>query len=111
MEFPDPPKKESGARANMTALSHLMTGGLSGFTYWHYKSDLCLSDVRSPTFFGDACEMMHRGDMIAVSAKDAGAILFVSWVRPGAVVTISLASCFAMEPKEETSESGLDLPK
>lgn len=77
-------------RADLRRLSSCLTGGLGGFTFWHYMSGVTLVDVRKPEFFGDACLMVRRGDFIAVSAVDGGALLFVREVGEGLVVTVPL---------------------
>lgn len=54
----------------------------NGFTLWHYRADR-LADVLLPGFWSDA-SMVQRGDHIAVSAEDGGAMLYVG--RLGVVV-------------------------
>ena len=49
-----------------------------GFALWHYKSGTdSLDDVARNDYFGDASDMMAVGDMVLVSSKSAGTIMFV----------------------------------
>jgi hypothetical protein len=59
-----------------------------GYTMWHYKANIptmsstlvppaSLAEVASPNFFLPAKDMLALGDMIAVSAADGGAMLYV----------------------------------
>jgi hypothetical protein len=75
--------------ADLRNLSSCMTGGRSGFTFWHYQTQdgTGLKDVRKPLFFKDATKMLRVGDMVAVSASDTCAILYVRVVQPDFVIT------------------------
>lgn len=62
------------ALRNLSALSFAQ-----GFTHWHYRApDLALASVTAQGFFNGAAGHMQPGDMIAVSASDGGAMLFVA---------------------------------
>ena len=62
-----------------------------GFTRWHYRAGTAgLNQVAHPGFFNDAADMFAAGDMVLVSAKDGGRVLFVTGTQDG-VVTAPLA--------------------
>ncbi len=82
-------------RARLRYLSQCMTGGLSGWTLWHYASDFALGQIADAGFFEDAADMLREGDFLAVSAKDGGALLYVQSIRGGGVVTQPMASADA----------------
>lgn len=50
-----------------------------GFTQWHYKSNTVLSDVTAPGFFDDALDILHPGDHVLISARDAGSNRYVRY--------------------------------
>lgn len=73
-----------------------------GFTMWHYRGHvetigatrsppIKLAEVGDAGFFDAARGMIQRGDMIAVSALDGGALLYVTAVDP-TVVVVPMAS-------------------
>jgi hypothetical protein len=50
----------------------------NGFTLWHYKTAVEMRETISlPGFFAAAGDMLTAGDIIMVSAKNGGAMLFV----------------------------------
>ena len=58
---------------NLAALGYAI-----GFTHWHYKAQANdLAEVRAPGFFDRAYDLMATGDMVTVSARNGGAVLFV----------------------------------
>ncbi|MCW3476587.1 hypothetical protein [Limobrevibacterium gyesilva] len=62
-----------------------------GFTLWHYKAGAAtLADAAADGFFDDATDMLAAGDMLMVSARDGGRVLFVAGTQ-GRVVTAALA--------------------
>jgi hypothetical protein len=89
---------EAPPRARLRHLSSCLTGGMTGWTLWHYLSDYTLAEVREPTFFADAERMIRAGDFLAVTASDAGGLLYVSEVGSGAVVTRLMASTLRETP-------------
>jgi hypothetical protein len=55
-----------------------------GFTLWHYKGHAgALADVAADGFFDEAVDMLAAGDMLMVSARDGGRVLFVASARDG----------------------------
>jgi hypothetical protein len=61
-----------------------------GFTLWHYRAGSTpLGKVAEAGFFNDAADMFDTGDMILVSAAEAGRVLFVTGTE-GGVVTAPL---------------------
>jgi hypothetical protein len=73
-----------------------------GFTLWHYRGNLPtlgatlvepaeLAEVRAPGFFDPAADMLAQGDMLLVSTRDTGAVLFVTGIE-GGVRTAALAA-------------------
>lgn len=71
-----------------------------GFTLWHYRANVpslgatlvqpaAMAEVVADGFFDPALDMLTPGDMVLVSAKDAGRVVFVvateGGVRVGAV--------------------------
>lgn len=72
-----------------------------GFTLWHYRANLptlgatlvqpaTLDEVCARGFFEPAADMLAQGDMLLVSTKDAGKLLFVSGTE-GGVRTAAMA--------------------
>jgi hypothetical protein len=62
-----------------------------GFTLWHYRAGaVSLDRVAEKGFFDDAADMFAAGDMVMVSAAEAGRVLFVSRTDSG-VATVPLA--------------------
>jgi hypothetical protein len=60
-----------------------------GFTLWHYKgAPGTLTDATTPGFFAGACDMLAAGDMVMISARDGGRVVFVTDARNG----VSLAA-------------------
>ena len=57
------------------------------FTLWHYKAETTLAESCSRGFFDDAGHMMAAGDMVLISAKDGGKVLFVA-DGPGTVCMV-----------------------
>ncbi len=50
----------------------------NGFTLWHYKTGCdAQADVDQARFFDDAGDMLAGGDMVMVSARDGGRMLYV----------------------------------
>jgi hypothetical protein len=58
---------------NLTAI-----GYGQGFTLWHYRPAHPDEPVTTPGFFDDVWDMLAVGDMIVISGKAGGQILFVS---------------------------------
>jgi hypothetical protein len=65
-----------------------------GFTLWHYRANVPTLDatltlaasaeqIAAPGFFDPAADMLAQGDMLLVSTKDAGRLLFVTGTRGG----------------------------
>ncbi len=65
-----------------------------GFTLWHYRANVptvCATlvapasaeEVAAPGFFDPAADMLAQGDMLLVSTKDAGQLLFVTGTEGG----------------------------
>ncbi len=62
----------------------------NSFTLWHYKGDDAdIATITAPGFFVPAVDMLARGDMILVTARDAGKVLFVAEVNPLTVVGLA----------------------
>lgn len=107
MKFPDAPAETRPGRVmprvNLWALDQSVPAvGRNGMTVFTYRSDLGLSDIRSPRFFNDARHKMKRGDFIMVDAKDGGAFLFVSRVTADSIWVADIGSVFA--PRSETDD-------
>ena len=67
---------------NLFALSYA-----HGFTLWHYKENIGgVADVAAAGFFDNTSDMFALGDMVLVSARDGGAVLFIVAVAPHVVV-------------------------
>ena len=60
-----------------------------GFTLWHYRANVptlgatlvqpaSADEVGAAGFFDPAADMLAQGDMVLVSARDAGRVLFVT---------------------------------
>ena len=50
-----------------------------GFTLWHYKAPQSpLSALAEPGFFNHAADLLASGDMLMMSAKDGGRVVFVT---------------------------------
>lgn len=45
----------------------------NGFTHWHYKATIPLSDTLAPAFFANAADLISAGDILMISAKDGAA--------------------------------------
>lgn len=59
----------------------------SGFTHWLYQS--CnLADVTAPDFFTDLRDLLGRGDIILVSARDGAAQLWVASADPSVLIRL-----------------------
>ena len=65
-----------------------------GFTLWHYRANLptlgatlvapaSVAEVSEPGFFDPAGDMLAQGDMLLVSTKAAGKLLFVTGTEGG----------------------------
>ena len=64
----------------------------NGFTLWHYKAgETPLDDVASAGFFNDACGLFAVGDMLLVSGKQVGGVLFVSRSDDSGVAVAAMA--------------------
>ncbi len=72
-----------------------------GFTLWHYRANVptlgatlvqpaTAEEVAEPGFFDGAADMLAQGDMLLVSTKDTGKILFVTGIA-GGVRTAAMA--------------------
>jgi hypothetical protein len=72
-----------------------------GFTLWHYRGNIPTfgpgpipatpaEEIGRPGFFDPAADMLAPGDMLLVSASDAGRVLFVT-ATEGGVRTEALA--------------------
>ena len=72
-----------------------------GFTLWHYRANLptlgasvvpaaSAEEIGQPGFFDPAGDMLAPGDMLLVSATDAGRLLFVT-ATEGGVSTATMA--------------------
>jgi hypothetical protein len=71
-----PPKERviDFAIRNLSVLAYA-----AGFTLWHYRAGAAgLNQAAHPGFFNDAADMFAAGDMVLVSAKDGGRVLFVT---------------------------------
>ena len=56
-----------------------------GFTLWHYKAAAAsLADVVTDGFFDPASDMLAVGDMLMISAADAGRVVFVNKIDQAA---------------------------
>ena len=63
------------------------------FTFWHYRvTGGAISDLLAPGFFAPAGDMLSAGDMIAATASDGGALLFVREAGASPVVTLMVAT-------------------
>ncbi len=73
-----------------------------GFTLWHYRANLptlagslvppaSAEEVLAPGFFDPAADMLAQGDMVLVSTRDAGRMLFVTGTAQGGVQTAAMA--------------------
>ena len=62
---------------NLSVLSYAQ-----GFTLWHYRAGREWRRVLTDEYFQPAADMAAPGDMISVSARDGGAMLFVRTVKP-----------------------------
>jgi hypothetical protein len=72
-----------------------------GFTLWHYRANVptlgatlvqpaTLAEIGAPGFFDPAADMLAPGDMLLVSTREAGKVLFVA-ATDGGVRTAALA--------------------
>jgi hypothetical protein len=72
-----------------------------GFTLWHYRANIptlgatvvpaaSAAEIGQPGFFDPAADMLAAGDMVLVSASDAGKVLFVTGTE-GGVSTAAMA--------------------
>jgi hypothetical protein len=57
-----------------------------GFTQWHYKHGGVMRDALAPGFFNSAAELIATGDMVLVSCRDGGAMLFIEHSDDAATV-------------------------
>jgi len=71
-----------------------------GFTLWHYRANVptlgatlvqpaTAAEIAQPGFFDGAADMLAQGDMLLVSTRDGGKILFVSGME-GGVRTVAM---------------------
>lgn len=70
---------------NLSVLSYAQ-----GFTLWHYRGGegVTLEQVSAPGFFDPAADgIVSRGDMILVSTRNGGRVLFVEHAKAGEGVT------------------------
>ena len=71
------PASDGTVRAAIRDLSVLAYA--KGFTLWHYRAEMSgLDHVAERGFFNDAADMLAVGDMVLVSARDGGTVLFVT---------------------------------
>ena len=62
----------------------------NSFMLWHYNGDDAdIATITAPGFFVPTVDMLTRGDMILVTARDAGKVLFVAGVNPLTVVGLA----------------------
>jgi hypothetical protein len=72
-----------------------------GFTLWHYRAHVptlgatlvepaTIEEIGQPGFFDPADDMLAPGDMLLVSTRDGGKILFVTGIE-GGVRTAAMA--------------------
>lgn len=55
----------------------------SGFTYWYYKTNDVISDVKSNDYFPKgAIDMMACGDLIIINASDTTDTLYIKSLAP-----------------------------
>ncbi len=47
-----------------------------GFTLWHYRAEEGVDDACAPDYFNEAGDLLAAGDMMLVSARDGGRVLF-----------------------------------
>lgn len=70
---------------NLSVLSYAQ-----GFTLWHYRGGegVTLEEVSTPGFFDPAADgIVSSGDMILVSTRNGGRVLFVEHSKAGEGVT------------------------
>jgi hypothetical protein len=92
------PKENAMAFAirNLSVLAYAQ-----GFTLWHYRANVptlastlvpaaSAEEVAAPGFFDPAADMLAQGDMLLVSTRDAGRVLFVTGTE-GGVTTATMA--------------------
>ncbi len=73
------------ARRNLSVIAYT-----NDFALWHYKGDDAdIATITAPGFFVPMDNMLARGDMILVTARDAGKVLFVAGVNPLTVVGLA----------------------
>lgn len=70
------------ARFAIRALSVLQYA--NGFTLWHYKAPR-IGELVQPNYFGEASDMMAKGDHMHVSAPDGNALIAIVAVDAGMV--------------------------
>lgn len=72
-----------------------------GFTLWHYRANLptlagslvppaSAEEVAAPGFFDPAADMLAQGDMLLVSTREAGRLLFVTGTTESGVQTAAM---------------------
>jgi hypothetical protein len=77
------------AMRNLSVLTYAQ-----GFTLWHYRANVptlgatlepaaSAAEVVTPGFFDPAQNMLAQGDMLLVSASDAGRLLYVTGTDRG----------------------------
>ncbi len=60
----------------------------NGFTLWHYKGNSdTLREITAKGFFADAADLLAPGDMVLISASDAGIIANVSGVGQSVIAS------------------------
>lgn len=61
-----------------------------GFTLWHYRArGATLENIRQKGFFDSASDMLAAGDMLMISADDAGSVVLVTSASETGGVTVS----------------------
>jgi hypothetical protein len=64
----------------------------NGFTLWHYKAgETPSAAIGSDGFFNDACGLFAAGDMLLVSGKQVGGLLFITRSDPDGVTVAAMA--------------------
>jgi predicted lipoprotein with Yx(FWY)xxD motif len=73
------------AARNLSVLAYAQ-----GFTLWHYRADSAVAEACAPDYFAEASDLLARGDMMLVSARDGGRVLFAT-PEPGGLRMRSLS--------------------
>jgi len=82
------PRKQRGLKIMFTIRNLSVLSYAQGFTSWLYRHNGDISEVFADGFFDSANDMMSKGDMIMISAKDSGAHRFVlKSDKSGVVIT------------------------